>query len=370
MTKRLLLSAVLLLTVSAAAQTVDTRAIDLVRNKEVLDSKDMKVIEDFVRQAVDEFVKEKDFTSVSKTRALILSRSESAVSSGGQGQYNASFTESANKYIGQALQNADSIVPQQQGTLVVANLLILIGELGKPQLSDLALGRFDDPRAAIRYLAVLAVTNDAFRGNLKEAQFKELTDRITDKLIAVVEKSSPETLSLAADFAAAIQSSAGDQLLLNIADKRIVQYMSWKVEYELLDAKILRLLCDTLATPGSDKADSAQRFSQLFSCVIQRYLAGGSILNDEQKQQLISVMAETENSCMEKMTGRQQSIRAAIEQDDMKALKTEHDRLMGTEATVGALAAKYKFYYGKGDDEKRTAPLVLPPPVSQIAENG
>jgi hypothetical protein len=371
MTKRLLLLAMSLLTVPAAAQMVDTRAIDLVRNKEVLDSRDMKVIEDFVRQAIAELVNEKDFTSISKTRAIILSRSQSAVfPEGGQAQYNARFIESANTYIGQALQSADSIVPQQQGALVVANLLILTGELGKPQLAGLALSRFDDPRAAIRYLAVLAVTNEAFRANLKETQLKEVADRITEKLNTVVEKNSPEILSLAAEFAAAMQSSGGDQLLLKIADKRIAQYMKWKVECELLDARILQLLCDTLATPGSDKADIAQRFSQLFSCVIQRYIEGQNVLNAEQKQQLVSVMAETENSCMEKMTGRQQSIRAAIEQDDMKALKSEHDRLLGTEAKPGVLAAKYKFDYGQSDNEKRTAPLVLPPPVSQVAENG
>ena len=50
-------------------------------------------------------------------------------------------------------------------------------------------------------------------------------------------------------------------------------------------------------------------------------------------------------------------IRRAIERDDMKALMSEHDSLLGTETKAGRLPSKLNFKYGKDSDS--TAPLNL-----------
>ena len=54
---------------------INTIEIDKVRNKEVLDDEDFRIIDDFVAAAVQELVQTKDFTSVAKTRMVISGRS-------------------------------------------------------------------------------------------------------------------------------------------------------------------------------------------------------------------------------------------------------------------------------------------------------
>ena len=80
------------------------------------------------------------------------------------------------------------------------------------------------------------------------------------------------------------------------------------------------------------------------------------------KQQLMSVLVETEEKCLRTLLGtRQSSIKRALEQGDVEALMAEHDGLLGDETTVGRLPEKLGFHYGENPGgQGRTAPVALP----------
>ena len=112
----------------------------------------------------------------------------------------------------------------------------------------------------------------------------------------------------------------------------------------------------------------ARRFGQLYSYVFQRYIKGRDVLSDTQKNQLASVLVETEISCISKRLKVTQSVvKNAVEQGDYTALLQEHSRLLGDETKAGQLPLKLNFDYGKGPDgSRRIAPLALPEPPKEL----
>jgi hypothetical protein len=339
---------------------VDTREISEVRNKSMLDDEDRQIIDRFIAEAVDELVKTKDFTSVSRLRRDILA------SRGSQVQYAEQFSISAYKYISEGLKAADELTPEGHRFKVVLNLLILVDGLEDLRLVDLAIERLNDKSPAVRYWAVHALTNTAVKERLNSTDAADLrvARKITEELKKVVEKSEPEVMELMAKFAAEIKIAEGKELLLAIADVRIKRYADWTVKYPPLDATILELLCEKMAS-GDAEPGVARRFGQLCSYVMQKYIrdiSGEGFLSDEQKEQLASVLFEVEQSCIRQFFDMPQStIRRAVGNGDYRALLREHNRLFGEEGRAGALALKFNFDYGRtSDGKRRTAPLTLP----------
>ena len=363
----------LILAINSGAGAVDTREIDVCCRKEVLDDGDLQIIDDFVAGGVDELVKTKDFTSIAKIRTVILSRSSSSKESA-KAQYGEQFSESAYKYISKALEAAKELTPAEHRFRVILNLLILVDSLEDPLLGDLAIKRLNDENNAIRYWAVHSVTSSGITKQLNTggADNLERAERITKQLKGLVESGSPEILALMAEFAAEVDIPQGEELLLQIADVRISRYADWTVEYELLDGDILKLLDSKIPSDSTSKADVARRFGQLYSYAIQRYVKGQDVLSDTQKNQLASVLVETEISCISKRLKVTQSVvKNAVEQGDYRALLQEHSRLLGDETKAGQLPLKLSFDYGKNPDgSKRIAPLALPePPKELIPDN-
>jgi len=354
---------------NSGAVAVDTREIDVCCHKGVLEDGDLQIIDKFVADAVDELVKTVDLTSIAKIRTVVLSRSGSSKDSA-KAQYEEQFSESAHKYISNAIEAAKTSTPAEYRFRIILNLLILADSLESPRLADLAMKWLDDEDNAIRYWAVHSVTNPGVTAKLNSggAANLELAGKITEQLKKVVESSSPETLALVAGFAAKVDIPEGEDLLLQIADMRIKRYESWKVEYELLDGDILRLLDSKMPAESTSKPEVARRFGQLYSYAIQRYVKGRDVLSDTQKNQLASVLVETEMSYISKRLKVTQSVvKNAVEQGDYKALLQEHDRLLGDETRAGQLPLKLNFDYGKKPDGNRlTAPLTLPEPPKEL----
>jgi hypothetical protein len=348
---------------------VDTKLIEEVHNKAVLDARDLKVIDDFVAVAVQDLVRTVDFTAIAKTRSIILSKQ------GTQAQYVQKFSESAYRHISEGFQYAGAL-PEDRRFIVVTNLLILIDGLKDPALIELVLRKLDDKNQAVRYWAVRAVTNTGMLERLSKAappgpSAAVVIGQIISRLTGLVETSSPETLALIADFAARVDSAGAEQLLLKVADVRIKSYADWTVSYELVDSAILRVLCDKAVSAGSSKADLARRFAQLYSYAIQRYIDGRDLLSDTPKQQLASVIVETEKQCIGKLLGGEPwfSIRRAVEGNDFSELRKEHDKLLGSASTAGALVSKLRFDYGQEPNGSiRTWPAILPPAPKQPAK--
>jgi hypothetical protein len=347
-----------------AAGTTD---IERVRNKTVLDDRDREVIDAFLAESVGNFLTTRDFTSVAKHRVIILNNQKS--NQPNQNQYANQFSESAHKYIAEAFKQAQILRPPERQTRVIVNLLILIDNLQDLNLVDLALQKLQDKNMAIRYWAVHAVTNVNIlkQLNSQDTANQRLTRNIIEQLTQIVESSSPEILGLIAQFSAGLDIPQAEELLFQIADLRTSRYADWSVKYERLDVAILKLLYSKItmptqsqfgtATASTGNPAAARRFAQLYSYVIER-LIKGTKLNNTQRQQLVSVSAEIEESCISKLLDdpQQTGIRRAIAGQDMKSLEAERKRLLGD-----VLPSKLGFDYGtESDGSRRTEPLSLP----------
>jgi hypothetical protein len=356
------LAASFVLMMYSDSEAVNTRAIDKVRNKGVLDSRDFQVIDDFLNEGVRELVRTKDFTSIAATRSVILARSSSKTNV--QTQYAEQFSKSAHQYISSGFQDAEKLTPEGRKLKVKVNLLILMDGLKDVRLADLAIGMLKDKNTVIRYLAVHSLANPGIVKQLNStgADNSKLARLIVERFGELVDQSGPEVIRLMAGFAAGVNIAQGEALLGQIADMRMKRYAGWTVKYELLDAAILKLLSQKISSGGSSKPAVARRFGQLYSYVLQRYVAGQDSLNATQKHQLASVLVDVEKSCIVKLMGAPQTvIKRAVERRDYTALLEEHSRLLGEKTRAGRLGLKLKFDYGKtSGGAKRIAPLVLP----------
>ncbi len=309
-----------------------------------------------------ELVRTKDFTSIAATRSVILAHSTSKTNV--QTQYAEQFSKSAYTYISSGFQDAEKLTPEGRKLKVKVNLLILMDGLEDVQLADLAIGMLKDENAVIRYLAVHSLTNAGIVKQLNStgADNSKLARLIVERLGELVDQSGPEVIRLMAGFAAGVNIAQGEALLVQIADMRMKRYAGWTVKYELLDAAILKLLSQKISSGGSSNPAIARRFGQLYSYVLQRYVAGQDSLNATQKHQLASVLVDVEKSCIVKLMEVPQTvIKRAVERRDYTALLEEHSRLLGDKTQAGRLGLKLKFDYGKtSDGAKRIAPLVLP----------
>ncbi len=356
----------LVLVMLARSGAVDTRQIDEVRSKEVLNNEDLQIIDRFLGEAVQELVSTRDFADIARLRTVILSKQSS------QAQYAQQFSQSALKHISAALERAKQL-PEERRFKVVLNLLILIDSLQDPGLTDLALSMLQHDNTAIRYWAVRCVTNLGLVEKLNPAgsAHSQLAERVVERLNPLVDGASPEVLALMAEFAAAVRIPQGEDLLNQIADSRMKKYADWTVDYELLDGLILKLLYNKLVETGSARPAVASRFAQLYSYAMQRYIKGQNVLREANKHYLASLLVDVEYNCLRKLLGRAQStIKEAVEQGDYSALLQEHNKLFGDGTRQGEITAKVRFDYGTNPDgSRRTAPLVLPdPPPNRKSE--
>jgi len=376
-----ILAAFSVLAINSNAVAVDTKDIDNVIKKGVIDDQDKKIIDDFLSQAVQELVKTKDFTSIAKLRTVILSRKIS------QSQYAQQFSESAYKHIQSGFEQAQILRPEDRKTNVIISLLILMDGMEDLRLSDLAMVMLKDQNMVIRYWAVHCLTNPAIIQQLNSAATSnpQLATTIAERLKEVVETSKAEIIVHIAGFAANVNIPEGEELLLHVADERIKRYADWTVRHEFYDNIILKLLESKIPLSSQDpgattptslrKTAIAQRFAQLYSYAIQRYIKGKDILNETQLQQLASVLIEIEDKSISRLMGGTQAttrtIRRAIERGDtMEALLDEHNKLLGNETTAGQLPSKLGFDYSTTPNgPKRTAPIPLPEKPQKTVTN-
>ena len=358
----------LVLVTSPVFSAVNTAEISEVRKKPVLDEKDFEIIDKFVGEAVQDLVRTRDFTSIADARRVILTCSKSTVA--GQAQYAEQFSESAYKYISNALVAASGL-PEERKFKVILNLLILVDGLEDLRLANVAMKMLNDENAVIRYWAVHSVTNPGIIKQLNSGDNSELASEIAERLKELVGGAGSEIAALMAEFAGEINVPQAEDLSLQIADMRIRKYADWAVKDELLDAAILELLYNRISSANVSKPAVARRFAQLYSYAMQRYIKGQDFLNAIQKHQLASVLVEIEQTCISKILVKSQSdIRRAVGRDDYTRVSLEYGKLFGNETAAGALTLKLNCDYGTKDDgSKRIAPLVLPePPEPKVPE--
>ncbi|NQT03066.1 MAG: hypothetical protein HQ580_13645 [Planctomycetes bacterium] len=359
----------LILVMNPGSKAVNTREVDNVRKKAVLDNSDLKIIDDFLAEAISELVRERDFTTIAQKRTVILSRQSTQSQ---QGQYAQQFSESARRYIAQGFLDAQKLPRQERITGVTINLLILMDGLQDLGLTDQAVAMLKNENMVIRYWAVHCLTNPGIITQLNAAKNSNQTSVFAAKFTEILDTSTPEITALIARFAAGVKIPQTEQLLCQIADIRIKRYADWTIKYELYDSAILKYLCSkiplasqssgsTSTTSATSKAALARCFAQLYSYAIQRYVKGADILNNTQKSHLASVLADTEDKCIGILLKPQLTIRRALERNSLPAILAEHDRLLGSATTPGQLPATLKFDYSTtSGGPKRTSPIPLP----------
>jgi hypothetical protein len=338
---------------------VDTRPIEAVRAKTVLEAGDLQVIDEFIAAAVKDIVRTKDFSQASKARAVIIGKK------GTQPQYAQQFSDSCRRHIAAGLEQAAANLPEDRKFRVTLNLLILADGLQDPSLAELGLAYLGNPNTALEYWAVRLVTDTATCEKIKQGNWP-IGGQIIGRLQKSIRGSSSEVLlGMVAEFAAKLGTPEGRTLLTEVADLRITQHASGQVEDGQVDTTILKLLAAKFTSTNDSKAGPlASRFSQLFSYVIQRLAKANPPLDDTQRQRWISVIVEVEEKCLAPVLDNyQMPLRKAIEKSDMTALLIEHDNLLGSSTLPGQWVTKWQFDYGTGPDGKaRTWPKELPAP--------
>jgi len=356
--------AFLLLVGQSVFGAIDTRDIERVRSKTVLESRDFEVIDSFVSVAVHSLLITEDFSSVAQVRKTLVSRSESLADSA-KAQYSVQFKKSSQSHIKAGMLRLSNIRDEQRRFLLSVNLLILVEQLVDKlkdiDLADLAIANVKDENMVVRYWAVKCVANSRV---LNLGQKPDVNQRIFRALTNVVESSSSEILKVMSEFAASVKDPQGEALLLQIADMRLKAYSEWKVDSEYLDGSILKALWRRRAVLGANTTVISQRFGQLYSYVMQRYikdLDGSEFLSDRSRASAESVLIEIEQVCISKVLGKTQAIKRAIGRKDVNALAHEHPRLHGTSAGRGALSVKLGYNdYPIADGKFTPAPLRLP----------
>jgi hypothetical protein len=348
---------VLCLSVASRAQ-VDSSQIEVVIKKSVLTQQDFEIIDAFAADAIGRLVRTVDFTEVARARASIVGHQAA------QAQYAQRFSEACLREINKGFDYAtNEISDPARRFKVFANLLILVNELNDPKLVDLGVRMISQEASAVRYWAVRVATSPSLWEKLgqDQAAAAATSRKILDACNQAAATSSAEVLNLMAQFAGRYDTPQAIELLGRIADARIKSYAAWSVKYELVDTSILKLLSAKITAGGVSNAQLAKQFAQLYSYAIQRYIRGtqNNALSGLSRNYLAAVLLETEEQCLGKLLGGTQTgVRRALEAGDLKALQTEHDRLLGGAGGQGALPAKFGFTYGNNS----ASPLVLPEP--------
>jgi hypothetical protein len=351
----------------ATSKAAGLASIDQVRNKPVLEKKDLEIIDNFLADTVRNILNAKDLTNAAKLRSEIVNRRSA------QGQYSQKFSDSAYTYISDALNQAQSILPQDRQNIILLNLLILTDELQDNRLRALAASQIKSKSMVVRYQALRCLTNQMMLTQLNSGQTSDpkMAKDITDQLTEIVVNSNPDVIALIAQFAAGINIPQAVTLLLKTADVRIQQYADWTVQYELADGTILKMLDGKISSSQvspTDRTALAERFAQLYSYVLQRYIKGKN-LNETQKQYLVTVLIEIEDKCISRLSGQPQTaIRQAIEKRNTPALWDEHNRLLGSADNQGQLPLKLNFSYASANNSNgQNYPILLPdPPTNQM----
>ena len=364
----------LVFSMSFSAWSVDTTQIEEVRSKLAQsttqpDAAALQVIDNFWRKSIDQMMLTEDTDEMVTLRQdLEKFKGENYLS-----LYASAYLDAGRKHLGVAMDTVGKWEQNAKKVNVERNLMILITRLGSVELADLAMGKLSDVDPMVRYWAVRSLTSEEIISQLKSDVTGD--EKLTAQIISALEgylKTSSDILplSFAADFAAAINTTASRKLLYVMADRRIDAYMKWAVTDESVDAGILKNMGKLIpaVSEAAEKQELLSRLGQLYSCVLQRYMLGEN-LPQSAKDQLVTVIAEVEDNVISKQIPGWMS-KFRIDLSKNMPMDKDYEFLFGTEERAGELAGRLSFNYGKNSSGKvLVSPRLLPPaPKASIAE--
>ncbi|MHC4988782.1 MAG: hypothetical protein ACYTFX_09855 [Planctomycetota bacterium] len=335
-----------------------------------LTSSDKSVIAKFWTEALNQMLLSKSSNEIVEIRRQLESQKGDDFLS----YYATAYIGQAKTDIQEAFQDVDRLEDSQQRQMLEQNLMILAANLQSPQLAPLALQQLDDKDAVVRYWAFKAVTQPAIIQQLTSEVTRD--EQVTEAILDAMETQAanglhPETQKMIVNFCAAFNQSKARDILLAIANKRIAAYRNWTVNDESPDAVLLAVLGAT-AEQNSDpevKKVFGRAFSELYAVVIQRYSQGKDTFSSEQIDRLLTVIAEVDQSVLDKIMGFKTGILAAIKRG--QGLDAQYETLLGNQMLRGQLAEKFKFDYGKDASGKSLSapPKLDPMPVKSTEQD-
>lgn len=366
------MSCIIILAVSFTAMAVDTSKVEQVRTQFIQsntqpDKAAEQVIDEFWRKSIDSMMLVEDTAEIVAMRSdLVKQKGDKDLSF-----YASAYVKIAAVHLKSALDTVAGWENNDSKKLrIERNFMILIADLGRMELSDLAMSRLNHDDMMVRYWSVRAITSPRVISQLTSdiTRDEKLTSQILSSLGDFVKKYDDAiVLPYIANFAVGIKNAAGNSLLMAIADKRIDAYMKWTVSDEAADAGILKgiggLIFETAS--ASARQELLGRFGQLYSCVVQRYLIGTN-LPAASRDQLVTVICEVETAVMEKMLpGSANRFRNELQRN--QPIDKVYEALFGTSGKAGELSTRMNFDYGKdGSGKGLVVPRSLPtPPATQ-----
>lgn len=366
------LSCIVLLSVSIVAMAVDTSKVEQVRTQFIQsntqpDKAAEQIIDEFWRKSLDSMMLIEDTSEIVKLRSdLVKQKGDKDLSF-----YASTYIKIADTHLKSALEAIAGWENNDSKKLrVERNFMILIAELGRMELADLAMTRLKHDDKMVRYWAVRAVTSPRVVSQLISdiTRDEKLTLQIITSLGEYIKQyDDAVVLPFIAEFAAGIKNASGNSLLLAIADKRIDAYMKWTVTDEAADAGILKTIGGLVFETASatTRQELLGRFGQLYSCVVQRYLLG-THLPAATRDQLVTVICEVEAGVMEKMLpGSTNRFRNELQR--AQPIDKVYEALFGSSGKAGEISTRMNFDYGKDSSGKSLVsprPLPAPPAVS------
>jgi hypothetical protein len=285
--------------------------------------------------------------------------------------YTVVYIAEAKSTIESALGDTQRMENTQQRQMIEQNLVILTAELQSSDLASLALQYLGDENDVVRYWAVKAVTNSGVVAQLTS----DITgdDRTTKTILTALGKrasveTQPQMQKMVVRFCMALDDPSARDILLLIADNRIKAYRDWAIGDEALDVSLLTALGNVaVLREDPDKKIFGHKFSELYALTIQRYLKGKDTLSKSEVGQLLTVIAEVDQSVLDKKMGIQTGILQSLKRKT--GLEQEYELLFGDRTRQGQLAEKFKFDYGKdGAGKPITTPPALGPMPGSIEE--
>jgi len=366
------LSCMMILAISLTAMAVDTSKVEQVRTQFIQsntqpDKAAEQIIDEFWRKSLDSMMLVEDTGEIVKLRSdLVKQKGDKDLS-----LYASTYVKIADTHLKSALETVAGWENNDAKKLrIERNFMILIAELGRMELADLAMTRLNHGDRMVRYWAVRSVASPRIVSQLTSdiTRDDKLTSQIITALGDFVKKYDDAiVLPFIAEFAAGIKNATGNSLLAAIADKRIDAYMKWTVTDEAVDAGILKSIGGLIFETASAAArqELLGRFGQLYSCVVQRYLIGTN-LPAASRDQLVTVICEVENGVMEKMLpGSANRFRNELQRT--QPIDKVYEALFGASGKAGEFSTRMNFDYGKDESGKGlVTPRSLPaPPAAQ-----
>lgn len=353
----------------SAAYSVNTTEIESLRlrtqgGSSELTSSDKSTIAKFWTEALNQMLLSKSSNEIVEIRRQLESQKGDDFLS----YYATAYITQAKTDIQEAFQNVVRLEDSQQRQMLEQNLMILVANLQSPELAPLALQHFEDKDAVVRYWAFKAVTQPAVIQQLTSEVTRD--EQTTEAILNALEVQAatglyPETQKMVINFCAAFDQLKARDILLAIANKRIAAYKDWTVNDESPDAVLLTVL-GAIAEQNADpevKKVFGRTFAELYALVLQRYLQGKDTFSSEHIDRLLTVIAEVDQTALDKIMGVKTGILAAVKRG--QGLESQYETLLGNQMFRGQLAEKYKFDYGKDASGKS---LMAPPKLGPMPQ--